>query len=93
MDDYASSLKEHELCRTRAMPSRQVAKVIIDKTLGLHITLSNRTIITQEQKEKSKKSTFFLAHIKKSSTFALAIENRFQLASGEVGEWLKPAVC
>ncbi len=34
-----------------------------------------------------------LAGIKKSSTFALAIEKYFQLASGEVGEWLKPAVC
>jgi len=41
-----------------------------------------------------KKTAKTLAGIKKSTTFAVAIEKKyFQLATGEVGEWLKPAVC
>ena len=35
-----------------------------------------------------------LAGTKKSITFAVAIaKNTFSKATGEVGEWLKPAVC
>ena len=39
-------------------------------------------------------SAKMLADIKKSTTFAVAIaKNTFSKAPGEVGEWLKPAVC
>ena len=39
-------------------------------------------------------SAKMLAGIKKSITFAVAIaKNTFSKATGEVGEWLKPAVC